>query len=193
MTWSVAAYPLGDDRQHFVGVAIELGGSDPRNGGQVGPVVWPALGDLGQGLVVEHHVGRHAVAGGALPSPLLQPVEQRTATRAHRYRRSRGTLRSGEARLGDPDLLQERARRRPSLLRPGQVQVLARPGDADVEQPAFLVGIGARAGRPEGQFLVEQPGQEHGVPLQPLGAVERQQVHAAPALLRGEPPGRARR
>jgi len=58
--------------------------------------------------------------------------------------------------------------------------------EADVQQPALLFGVGRRTARAERQLLVQQPGQEHRLELEPLRAVERREVHASRAPIGGE-------
>ena len=56
--------------------------------------------------------------------------------------------------------------------------MLARPGDAHVQQAAFLVhGFrGVREG--DGHEALAEPHQEHGIPFQALGSVQRRQRDA---------------
>ena len=79
--------------------------------------------------------------------------------------------------------------------RPGQRQPGPGPGDADVEQPAFLLDLLGCLGVLDGQRPVGQPDQEDRVPLQPLGGVQRGKRHALDGRARAGPrrAGRARR
>ena len=64
----------------------------------------------------------------------------------------------------------------------------ARACDAHVEEPALLLRIRGGPLRSEGELLVQQPREEDRVELETLGAMERQEVHAAPRVLRAESP-----
>ncbi len=54
----------------------------------------------------------------------------------------------------------------------------AGPGYADVEQPALLLDLLVRLGVGDRHHAFGQPDQEHGVPLQALGRVQRGQRDA---------------
>src|SRR3989442_15957050 len=65
----------GDDGEYLVAVALELGRSDSRDAGEVGPVPRFSCCDVAERPVVEHDVGGDAVSLRPLATPLLEPVE----------------------------------------------------------------------------------------------------------------------
>lgn len=67
-----------EDLQDLVGAALELDRADAWDVGQIGRVFGTSLGDLGERFVVEHDVGGHTVGLGSLPTPVLQPLPDRT-------------------------------------------------------------------------------------------------------------------
>ena len=80
--------------------------------------------------------------------------------------------------------------------RPGQAQVHAGAGDAHVEQPSFLVVSGLVVGEGDRHQPLGEPDQEHRVPFQALGRVQRGQRDALDAWGRAGwrrvPPARPR-
>ena len=71
-----------------------------------------------------------------------------------------------------------RGRRASRRQRPGDGEVLAGPGDADVEQPALLLDLLGRLGVGDRDHPVGDADHEDGVPLQALGGVQRRERHA---------------
>ena len=135
---------------------------------------------------MEDHVRRNAVRPGARLPPLLQPRQHRPAGLGQADLRGGGA--PGGGRRPYAELVQERAGLGLGVGRPGEEEVRPRARDADVEQPALLVGLGLGPTRTERQLPVEQPWEEHRVELQAFRAVVRQQVDPSAAVLRGEPP-----
>ena len=66
-------YPTLD----LVAVALDALGPHAGDGQELDLVARPLLGDLLQGGIVEHHVGRHLVLPGSLEAPCPQCIEQR--------------------------------------------------------------------------------------------------------------------
>ena len=146
-----------------------------------------ALGDLGQRGVVEHHVGGHAVGGGALASPFLRRSKwERPSPSTVTGLRFAVLASTGHVEWTAGGTTPISCRNglgavRGSWATTGKVRASA--CDAHVQQAAFLAGVGCRALRAEGELLVEQSRQEHRVELQTLRAVVREQVHASARLL----------
>ena len=129
-----------------------------------------AAGDLGERRVVEDDVCRHLVRACALEPPLLERGEDRIV-------RLRLAPRRPSPRL-QPELAQE-ARRR---ARPRDEQVPLRARQADVEQPPLLGDRVRRLRLPHRQLLLLHTRDEHRLELEPLRAVQRQEVDAAARL-----------
>ena len=119
----------------------------------------------------------------------------RTVTRVGadpRSRRGRAPARARVPSTGRPrpsglERAQEPARTAPGLavagpdpqLGPGDGEVPAGARQADVEEPSLLRERVVVVDRlPDRQRPLLQAGEEHGVPLEPLGPVEREEVHA---------------
>src|SRR5204863_8308320 len=104
---------------------------------------------------------------------LEPPLLQRSERRRQLVVRAPGGPRR---RRCDPELRDEPAR----PPRPRQCEVLARPGDADVEEAALLGDRRLVAERLLArQLTLLEARDEDGVPLEPFGAVEGEQVHPA--------------
>ena len=94
----------------------------------------------------------------------------------------RGTRRA--AALAGPEVGEEPRDRaaRPGARVPGarvrELQVLAGPGDPDVQQAALLGHRGVRLRLDRGEQPLGEPDQEHGVPLEALGGVQRRERDA---------------
>src|SRR5512132_443260 len=155
--------------EDLLAVALELRRADARHGCELRKRSRPSLGDLLERGVVEDDIRRHLVGLRSLEAPLLQGPEGRRQL----------LLRAARRRLSpslDPELAEETAR----PARPRQGEMLAGPSDAYVEQPALLrdrVVVSKRLFARELALL--DPGQEDRVPLEPLRAVQRQQVDAS--------------
>ncbi len=72
------------------------------------------------------------------------------------------------------------------LSRPREEQGSLGPGQADVEQPAFLGDRLVRLRLLEGQLALGQEREEDGLELEPLGAVVGEELDAASLALRAE-------
>ena len=135
---------------------------------------------------MEHDVGGHAVRLRSFAAPFLQSIEQGAASShgdgCSRSRRSNRL--PGRRKL---QIVEERARSRAAINRPRQEEVSAGSGDPDVEKPPLLLGVGFRSPRTERELAVDEAGEEHGVELEALRAVVREEVHATAAVLGGEP------
>src|SRR5262249_61758250 len=87
--------------------------------------------------------------------------------------RDRTTTGSGADLLDEPGRLATAARVRRPGQRPRQADEVPGPRDPDVQQPPLLLDrvVGLRVH--DRHHAVGEPGQEHHVPLQPLGRVQR--------------------
>src|SRR4051794_21750142 len=151
-----------DDTEHILAVAVELRRADPGHERELGERARTALRDLRERRVVEHDVRGHLVSLRALRAPLLQCVE------AFRDRPCNHV--AGDGLAGE---LAEEPRRLAAV--PRQEQVPPRAGHADVEEPAFLVLVAAA----DRELSLLEAWDEHGVELEPLRPVERQEMDAA--------------
>src|SRR5438132_8578021 len=159
----------GEGGEDFLAVALQLRRAHTRYRRQLGERARAALGDLLQRRIVEDQVGRHLIRLRPLEAPLLERPEGR-----------RQLLFGAAGRRLAPGLHAELGEEAAWPARPRQGEVLACPRDAHVEQAALFADrrivsecLLAR------ELALLDPRQEDGVPLEALGAVQRQQVHAA--------------
>ena len=146
----------------------------------------PALAPLAQPLEQRLVVGRGAV-GAAADASSRRPVWQRLAALAAHARAAlplagrawtASSSVSGSSGVEEPRRLAGAATARLAGQRPRQREVASGAGHADVEQPALLLDRGRRLGVGDRERAVLEAAEEHRVPLEALGGVERRERDA---------------
>ena len=153
-----------------VAVALELRRPDTGDLRELTDRRRPRVCDLVQDAVVEDDVRRHAVARGPGRGATREASRRPASTLARRSRES-GSTRHAELRRGTG-----------SASRPGQPEHALRTRHADVEEAALLGDLRVRPRLPRRQLLLVEPRQEDRLELEPLRAMQREQVHAARAV-----------
>src|SRR5207237_8835235 len=134
---------------------------------QVGKAPRAPCRDLRKRRVVEHDVRRDLVSTRALEAPPFEHGVDRIV---------RVGLTSLRRLSANTELAEERAR--PLCPRDEEMTLGAR--QADVEELAFFRDLSRRLGKFHRQLLLLEMRDEDRLELEPLGAVERQEMDAAP-------------